>query len=269
MNIHCAFKHKSLILVFILIFNSTSLADSTEMAIFPLIHKPAVDLVDLIKPLVGKQGSATAFSDKLIVRAPGNKLEEIRWLISELDKPARNLLIEVNVSRTRQTNGQGTGITGNIGNKIKHSHIHGHQASTQGKGASQQRIRTIEGHAALIQTGESVPIYQVKQESHGKDTIQSYEVQHKEVTRGFFALPRLHGDQVTLEIHQQADQASTRTMHFNTQKASSIIRGKLGEWIELGGIGEQRQQTKRGLGYSGGTKKRNQRSISLRISEIH
>ena len=54
---------------------------------------------------------------------------------------------------------------------------------------------------------------------------------------GFLVTPRVNGESVTLQIDQQAQQAGNRG-GIATQSLSTQASGRLGTWIELGGVTE-------------------------------
>ena len=70
---------------------------------------------------------------------------------------------------------------------------------------------------------------------------------YRDVTSGFYATARVSGDVVTLEIssRQQAYRPSDETI--DTQSATSVVTGRLGEWIELGAVREAQSGSSSGL----------------------
>lgn len=245
---------------------ASALAD--EVTLFTLKHLPPQSLISQIKPLVG-DGSVSAYGDKLIVRATADRLQEIRWLVEQLDKAPRNLLIEVEVGAHRSGHDRGLSAQGSWQSGGPQGELRFRHHGTRGHADNLQSIRTLEGRAALISTGQSVPIYEVEQsQSADGSTRQSFRQHFRETQTGFYALPRIQGEQVTIEIYQQDERPGIRTGHFNTQQASTIVSGKLGNWINLGGIDEQQRRRGSGLGFSARTTRAEQRNIALRVTVI-
>ena len=78
----------------------------------------------------------------------------------------------------------------------------------------------------------------------------SSATEYRDAQTGFQVLPRLNGDRVLLEISPQRDTFASPEQNLppgsvNTQRAATTVSGRLGEWIELGGIaqGGVNQQT--------------------------
>jgi len=98
-------------------------------------------------------------------------------------------------------------------------------------------------------------------------------VEYRDVTTGFYVVPRLAGDRVTLEINPQRDTLANPDQNLprgsvNIQQAATTVSGRLGEWIEVGGIvqGVANQQT----AILGSTRElsRDNRQILLKVEEI-
>ena len=45
-------------------------------------------MLDTVRPLLGRDGSVSAYQDKLIVRGTAAQIEQVQSLINELDRPA-------------------------------------------------------------------------------------------------------------------------------------------------------------------------------------
>lgn len=258
-----------LVLLVLLLFATLSLAQG-ELTVFTLHSKPAQELLPLLQPLLGDEGSASAFGDKLIVRAPAARLDEIRWLVDELDRPARNLMVEVRVDRHAYAEDQHLQAGAHYGEGGGGASVIVRHAGTRGSGDIAQSVRTVDGRAALISVGQAVPVYEVEQ-SVGPfgGTSERIGVQYRDVSSGFYVLPRLHGeDGVTLEVYQQNDRPAVQTGHFDVQHASSVLRGRLGEWIALGSIDSRGGDRHSGIGLSASTRRSDSRYLSVRVTPV-
>ena len=80
---------------------------------------------------------------------------------------------------------------------------------------AEQRLQVLEGGQAYISTGEA-RIY-------------------GQAGTGFAVIPRVSGSSVTLDIAAQQE-AFTRGGAVRGERAVSTVSGRLGDWIELGGI---------------------------------
>jgi len=63
--------------------------------------------------------------------------------------------------------------------------------------------------------------------------------QFRDAATGFYVLPRVAGDRVTLDISPQRETLSKQPRGgVNVQSMVTTVSGRLGEWMEIGGIGQ-------------------------------
>jgi len=241
---------------------SSAAPAAPEASLFDIHSRPAADLVPHVRALLGQEGSVTAYGNRLIVRAPANRLEEVSWLISELDRAPRNLLVEVRVDRELSDSGQSVRLrTHDLQANVRLRHY-----STRSDGDMIQRVRTLDGRPALIRIGQSVPVYQVEHSRSGNEISERLAVEYKDIHTGILVLPRSHGDRVTIEVYQQAQSPAVASGYFNTQDADTVVSGRLGDWIPIGSIGAGGSDRDSGIGYRASTGIVSQRQLSVRVT---
>lgn len=236
--------------------------------------QPAAALVDVVRPLLGESGGVSAFHDKLIVRGNRQQIAAVRTLLADIDRPARRLLIEV------RQRGQFSTSTRDLGYGARSDDVRLGQAprrdgvrlqykqlQTRSRDAGTQRVQALDGRPALIRAGQSVPVYRAHQQVIGNQLIQGFDVDYRDVGSGFIALPRLHGEQVTIEIYQQHERAAMNG-RFNVQHASTVLRGALGQWLPLGVIGGSDADRDGSFGRHVQTQRRGNRQIDLRVIAV-
>ncbi|BAN69010.1 secretin N-terminal domain-containing protein [endosymbiont of unidentified scaly snail isolate Monju] len=248
------------LLITCLLLGSQLVFAATETALFTVRHRPAADLVPQLREVLGKDGGVSAWGDRLIVRAPAERLDEIRWLIGELDQPLRRLLIEVEVGRERGQRKTEADLHTHDG-RARLRFMEGH---TRQDGERLQRVRTLDGRPALIRIGRSVPIYTVEQHRYGNQTEERLSVRYKDLHTGILVLPRVHGDRVTLEVYQQ-DQREASGGRFALQDAETVASGRLGEWLSIGSIETQGSEREQGIGLSAHTRAHDEVTIRARV----
>lgn len=266
-----------LITVLFLILAGMSQTVNSEVATIQIISRPAASMVDAVRPMLGRDGSVSAFHDKLIVKGTPDEIAAVRAMLMEIDRPARRLIIEVRQAGqlSLSTRSLGYGVsTGDvqIGRVIPpgsdaDAQLRYQSIQTRGRGDSLQRVQALDGRPALIRAGQSVPVYQAQQYVGPWGVSQGYEVQYRDATSGFYALPRVHGNQVTVEIYQQNDRlwGSDR---FNIQQASSVLRGNLGQWMTLGSVGGDMGNNRNQIGLNVQTQRAQDTQIELRVVAV-
>lgn len=263
-----------LIIITVLVLAATAIADSGQIAVIPIMSRPAASLVDTVRPLLGRDGSVSAFHDKLIVKGSAQQIAAVRSLLRDIDRPARRLIIEVRQagSLSQAARSFGYGVSNEnvrLGRAPPGSgaRLHYQDIQTRGRDDSTQRVQALDGRPALIRAGQSVPVYHSYQGVRGNRFVQGYELNYRDATSGFFALPRVHGDQVTIEIYQQ-HQRAVENDRFDMQQASTVLNGNLGQWMVLGSVGNADSDDSDQLGRHVQTHRATDRRLELRVLAV-
>lgn len=231
------------------------LAQSLE--IIDLRHRPAEEVLPLVRPFLAPGGTLTGQRGQLFIRTTPANLSEIKALLATLDRSPRQLQITVlqgeaadladdesrlNASiglsgRGRLAVGEGTGSDT--------AELRVRRSRSRTRGDEIQRVRVLEGRAATIYLGQSIPVGSRSSTIIPGGVQNTDSIEYRQVERGFSVLPRISGERVMLEIGAQRDQLSrSGGGRIEVQGISTTVSGTLGEWIELGGVvnaGIQRQ----------------------------
>ncbi len=283
---------QSLLLIFLLICVPAIAFSQTLIKVFHT-QQPAQALVSLIAPLFPGQAKITAKNNSLIVRASQPVINEIAQLLQELDKPLRNLLIEVSSSDNNSGTRQHNSIHGRIkindntvissrspqkktsgmtlyyakdGSIIKTTH---NKQSRSYSNPQTYRVRTLEGQWAFIQTGQKVPYYNSTLINKHHYPYQRNSVELVDVTSGFEVLPRLNGQSVTLNIRPKNESLNKRYPgQINIRSLETTISGQLDQWIFLGDITNTINTRTQGITYKNKGYSKNNSGYLIRVSII-
>lgn len=263
-----------------------------EMEIIALKHRTLDQVLPALQPLLEAGGSLSGMNDQLILRASRRNREQIKQALAAIDTPARRLLIRVSQNRDAQSRQQGSEVAGQIvidqwgritqpssgtqGNtriEVRRgaSSITAQAHDRQGteSSGSTQMVQVVEGGRALIHVGQSLPI-PLRQMAFGpRGAVVSEGIVYRDLGQGFYAAPRVIGDRVTLEISPQFDSPGKQGYgSIETQRLSTTVSGRLGEWLELGGSSQQTNFGERGNLHSGSSQASDRRSVWLQVEEL-
>lgn len=268
---------RTLILLSLLVLAGGSSAAESQIATIQIMSRPAAAMIDTVRPMLGRDGSVSAFHDKLIVKGTPQEIAAVRAMLIELDRPARRLIIEVRQAGQLSMSSSDFGYGVNTGDvQIGTVRPRGNDADaqlrfqsiqTRGRGDSLQRVQALDGRPALIRAGQSVPVYQTQQYVGPWGVSQGYQMQYRDATSGFYALPRVHGEQVTVEIYQQSERPVGGD-RFNVQQASSMLRGQLGQWMTLGSVGGDSSNRRNQIGGTYQTHRAQDMQLELRVIPV-
>ncbi len=126
-------------------------------------------------------------------------------------------------------------------------------------------MRVTEGSEAYIETGEQIPIF-AGTRWLAPDAVAG-GIEYKDVVTGFYVSPRVHGDQVTLQV-SPFRHALRGGGNIETQSAHTTLTGRLGEWLLVGGVSEQLGRAQSGAGDYRSTQSRGDAGIWIRADLI-
>jgi hypothetical protein len=258
----------------------TSVVQAGSITTIQLNNRPAEEVIPIVKPMLGAGEVITGSGYKLFLRASPQSLQQVRDIIDVLDSAAKVLQVSVfqgserdlktrSVSGNLQIDNGNTSVdignsknksagsisynSGNVSGDINASSTHQRQTSNP-----VHQLRVSEGTEGFIQTGKQIPYF----------TGYS-STEYKDVTTGFYVLPRIHGDMVTLQISPFKNSlAKAGKGSIETQSARTTINGRIGEWLPLGGVSEQSNRSQSSIGSSSSTKSSSQQSIWIRADLI-
>jgi len=222
------------------------------------------EVLPVVRPLVSGDAAVTGMGNNLIIKASPAQVEAVRKVLAEIDRPPKRLLITV--SNQGESSDSSSGYAGSADIKIgqgqiginspgrpvgdSQARIDLHDSdSRQARNVSQQ-VQALEGRPAYISAGAQVPVRERQTYIVNGMPYRSDVTRLQDVSSGFYVVPRLSGEYVTLEILQHDDRPGGTRGRVDTQRTSTTVRARQGEWVELGGIDTGGSGSQTGLGYA-------------------
>lgn len=251
---------KLLRLVVLLACISAGAVLADEVEVIPLQHRTAEQLIPTIRPLVAPGGAVTGMQSSLIVRSTRANIEDIKRVVASLDREPRRLLISVRQdaggAADRRSISVGGTVSGGQGS------VSVGQGAPAGSGVNArildssrttddritQQVQVLEGSPAYLSIGASRPVPTRSTTVGPGGVVVSQGVTYQDASTGFAVVPRLAGDRVTLDINpRRASLDRNRAGSMSTSEIVTTASGKLGEWIELGGVNQSSARDERGI----------------------
>lgn len=252
-------------------------ARAQGLEIIELKNRSADQVLPTLLPLVEAGGTLTGLNNQLFLRASPRNRDEIKRALAALDKPQKRLLIRVAFDRQQADSGRGAQAGGQAilgGSRRGEAEARVWDTRSVRSESAAQMVQTLDGQRAFIQVGRSlpVPLRQVVLGPGG--AVVSESVVYRDLAQGFHATPHLQGERVRVEISQQAEApanqwGAAQRGAVDSQRLSTTLSGRLGEWLELGGTGQQAMGREAGNGFSVGSNQvRDSRSLWLKVEEV-
>ena len=139
--------------------------------------------------------------------------------------------------------------------------------------STQQSIQVLEGYSAFIRVGESRPLRSrqvVRTIVNGQVVDRVVEgTEYRDANTGFSVVPRVQGNLVTLDINPQRETFDeSRRGAVNVQRVVTTVSGRLGEWMDLGGINESRSDNQSVLLGHSSTSSSERRGVQVKVEEL-
>jgi hypothetical protein len=215
-----------------------------EFKIITLQHRFADDLLPIISPMVGSEGTATGIRNQLILRAPPNRMREIELAISRLDTARVNRKITINrdsqrLSQSNQIEASGNVRVGNVSiRNDRHSisnsgNILIKRNSSTSHQNSSQFLNVLDGERAFIRVGQIVPFTQEWANISRRYAQIIRTTDWQEIDTGFAVRPRTISNQIELEITPRIANLNSQG-YIDFEELSTTLRVNLGEWVDIG-----------------------------------
>ncbi len=276
-------------LLIVLAISLTAIGGSADEArIIQLKHRPAGEIIPLLRPLLAPEDALSGIDYRLIIRTSDSNMKAVERLLAQLDVAPRQLRITVEQRVMDDRSTTTHSITGEapVGDRARIKlpgkvtddqglvvqkddlRLHAGNRTTASRNAVIQTVMMQEGQRAYIRIGQSVPhVKKILALSHNQALI-AQGIEFQDVTTGFDVLPRVHGDRVRLEITPRLSSLrDPSTGLADLQELATTVEAKLGEWIELGAILDQNDEVERAILESATTESGERRAIRLRVEQ--
>jgi type II secretory pathway component GspD/PulD (secretin) len=271
------------------------LAQATVLEVIPLRYRQAAELLPIVQSLLPRDGSVSAFQGQLVVRTTPANLEEIKRVLASLDTAPRQLVITVRQDTEVERSRSRAEVSGSVGGEHGRVTIPGSgdtrggsvvlrdgddrlranvlEAGGSGHDRSEQSVRVMEGREAFVRIGESMPVRerQVQRTVIGGRVVEQVVEgpQYRDAASGFYVLPRVSGDRVTLDLSSQRESLARQPGgRVNVQSLVTTVSGRLGEWMEIGGAGQDASEQQSALLGRSSSASRDNRRVLIKVDEV-
>lgn len=277
---------KTVLILLVIVLSFAGVSYAYELEVIELKHRRAEELLPVIQPLLNKDEIVSGMNYQLILRVSPRNTGQIRRLLDSLDTLPRQLKITVMQNVDSATAARLVEISGSVslGKNARISAGGNAGEASMGQGGVSARIistrtldddkktqhlQVLDGNRAWVSGGQSVPQRQLIQQ--GQQVIDT--VRQVDVASGFYVLPRVNGDRVTLEITAQNDslapgQSADAYPGKRMQNTSSTVSARLGEWVNLGGLGQQGDLNSAAITARSTSRLNEQRNVLIRVEEV-
>jgi len=268
-------------------------AQDMTLEVITMQHRNTNDVIQILQPLVVPGGTVTGMNNQLIIKTTPENMAELKRVLESLDRSPRRLLISVRQDSAGTTHGEEQALSGKYSsgemtteiNDPAHTQdglvvsaqdkkgnvVRYHRQDSRGDSSEQNsfRVQATEGYPAFINVGQSIPVPNRTTYVTPNGVVTNDATEYVDATSGFYVLPRLNGDQVTLQVAPTLSKASTGGMPvFDVQNVETTATGRLGEWLEVGGINQGSSGNGRRILSSSNRQGQVSNTIFIKVDEV-
>lgn len=267
----------------------------TTVEVLPLKYRKSEQVIPVLQPLLGRDSSISGFQNQLVIRATLAELAQLKRVLADIDTAPKRLLITVRQDADQDRDHREAELSGSIGNNNARITVPGGGAQGGGNvvlredddrlrgrivdsqrsssSSTRQSIQVLEGYSAFIRVGESRPLrsrQMVRTIVNGQVVDRVVEgTEYRDANTGFSVVPRVQGNLVTLDINPQRETFDeSRRGAVNVQRVMTTVSGRLGEWMDLGGINESRSDNQSALLGRSSTSSSERRGVQVKVEEL-
>jgi type II secretory pathway component GspD/PulD (secretin) len=217
-----------------------------SLTVIDLKHRRAEEIIPVLQPLLEQGGALTGQDYKLFVRASPGNVAQLRSAIEQLDKQQRQMLVSVRRGTAQEIQREQASVSGTVRTDGRSNvTVRASDGTLRTQGSSVSSVQVLDGNSAFIATGTSVPIVTAVAVGGGRRPFVAGNIEQRDLQRGFMVTPRVRGNEVILEISQQDERVAGG--NIQTQSLNTQVIGRLGSWMQLGGVSESSSSTSRGV----------------------
>jgi type II secretory pathway component GspD/PulD (secretin) len=227
------------------------------LEVINLKYRTAEELIPVLQPLLESGGALSGEQYTLFVRTSSANLRQLRAALEQLDRQPRQLKIAVRRASSSDALREGVSASGTISTdrgavstnetarRSSGVTVRGTHTTDSESGNRVASVNVLEGSAAFIATGSSVPVVTAVAAGAGRRRWGGVVTEYRDLTDGFLVTPRMTPDGVVLNIEQRAERL--RNGAIDRQTLTTQISARLGEWIQLGGVDESSASSRSGV----------------------
>ena len=222
-----------------------SLVNAQSLEVIQLQYRTAEEVMPVLQPLLAPGDALTGSDYKLFVRASAGTVKQLRSALEQLDRKPRQLVVSVRRASKGIIERESASANVQLGTQGARGSVIATQDSGARDGGDVASVQVIEGNAAFISTGQSIPIV-TGVAAGGRNRWAASSTSYRDLNSGFTVTPRIAGSNVTLDIEQQNETVGNAS-NVHTQSLSTQVRGSLNEWISLGAVNESTTTQQSGI----------------------
>lgn len=243
-------------------------AQAMRTEVIDLRYRNAEEVLPILRPLLVPGGVLNALDNRLIVKTTPDNLADLKRVLDTLDRRPRQLVVSVTEDADQARRENAVAFGGSVGTDGVRGEARVLRSDSAAAARLSRSVSVLEGQSAVVSVGQSRPggTTAIVPGARGPLVIQSGAV--RTATSGFEVRPRVQGEYVTLDILVRgASLGRSPGSPSEVSQVQTVVRGRLGEWIEVSGASAEVEDDRAGLTARSSGASRDARSWFVRVDE--
>ena len=239
-------------LLIILIISTVSLAK--DVAVIKIKYRWAREVAPIVKSMLSTDGSVTVSErvNSLVIVDNQDAIQRVRDYLAQFDIPLEQVRIRVRFYENRVGTEGSVQARGRVSGDDWHASVGGRrkdgadieveESRLRRSNFSEQSVIATAGQPAYIIAGKEIPYHERWPNYSRKYGAGAATVVFQTVETGFDVIPTIFHEEVLVRIVPRIayDDHKDAVVHF--YGAQTQVRVPYGEWIEIGGTGDQQNE---------------------------
>ncbi len=255
-------------------------AMAKDVAVIRIKHRWARELAPIVQSMLSPDGSVTVSErvNSLVIVDSQDAIRRVRAYLAEFDKALEQVRIRVRFYEQRTGEAGAATVRGRVSGDDWQAAVGGRrqdgvdisveETRRQRTNFSEHAVIATAGQAAYIIAGKEIPYHErwpdyTRRYGQGGGTV-TFQV----VETGFEVIPTIFDDNVLIRIVPRIAYDDDKDAVVRFYGAQTEVRVPFGRWVEIGGVGDQKNEVIREILSRARNDQTTSMSMSLRVEKL-
>jgi len=248
-----------------------------DVAVIRIKHRWASELAPIVQSMLSPDGSVTVSErvNSLVIVDDPDAIRRVRAYLAEFDIPLEQVRIRVRFFEQRTAEAGAATVRGRVSDDDWQASVGGRrqdgvdisveETRRHQTNFSEHAVIATAGQAAYIIAGKEIPYHERWPDYSRRYGSGGNTVTFQVVETGFDVIPMIFDDNVLIRIVPRIANDNDKDGVVRFYGAQTEVTVPFGRWVEIGGVGDQKNEVIREILSRGRNDQTTSMSMSLRV----
>ena len=250
-----------------------------DVAVIRIKHRWAAELAPIVQSMLSPDGSVTVSErvNSLVIVDNPDAIRRVHAYLAEFDKPLEQVRIRVRFYEQRSGEAGSATVRGRVSGDDWHASVGGRSKDgadisveadrRRRTNFSEHAVIATAGQAAYIIAGKEIPYHERWPEYSRRYGQVGNTVTFQVVETGFDVIPMIFDDNVLIRIVPRIAYDNDKDAVVRFYGAQTEVTVPFGRWVEIGGVGDKKNEVIREILSRGRNDQTTSMSMSLMVEK--